>query len=239
MIKKLSLVAILAVIFTGCVVEEDLVTGKFVDREVDGIKYTCGGKEGVTSNGGLFKCPRGSSVEFWIDGVNLGGIESIEENGIFTPEDFDFIVFRGEKKPLSKRERENLVPLISTIILSLDEDGNPDNGIKIDPKVEDALGDFFVREVKPEAPTNLVELLREGLKPLSGDIHTLEGKVRTITERTVGFIREEVPDAAGSLKPVSLKDAEEHLKETEDAIEKGEIVAPTEEEITGAEGGAS
>ncbi len=239
MFKKLSIAAAIALMFAGCVVEEDLVTGKFVDREVDGIKYSCGGREGETKNGGLFECPRGSSVEFWLDGVNLGGVETVEGGEIVTPKDFDFIILRGKKRPLDNKEKERLAPLVATVLLSLDKDGNPDNGIEIDNKVEDAFGKFFDAEVKPEAVTNIVELFKEEQPddPLKIDPDMIRNKILDVTQKALDAVEKEVPEA--DLRPITLDEAEKHLDDVEEAIRDGEIKPPVEETtITGAEGGA-
>ncbi len=148
--KKLSLAVILAVslgIF-GCggggssseettttsssSVETSLLTGQLIDSPVGGVSYeTSSGISGVTDNNGYFQYKEGDTVTFSVGKVILG---TVEAQSVVTVMDIASQNLSYEQM----LEIQNRLKLMSSFLIALDEDGDPQNGIKIDQeKVEE------------------------------------------------------------------------------------------------------
>lgn len=132
--KQLLSTAAMAVImaFTGCdgggsssdSQTPTSITGQFLDSAVSGLTYTCSsGATGLTDVSGHFTCSRGDTVEFSINGYVLGSAPAAD---IVTP----ISLFTK-----NQTAQTNLAQLLQT----LDSDGNPDNGIALDPKSQGAM----------------------------------------------------------------------------------------------------
>ncbi|MEA3523618.1 MAG: hypothetical protein U9R50_11690 [Campylobacterota bacterium] len=120
-----------AIIMTGCgggesssddvaaqASEVQLQSGRFIDSAVAGLQYSCNpsNRMGVTDTNGIFTCNREDLISFYI-AENFIGSAMVQD--IITPNTFF---------PNNNEAAINLAQLLQT----LDEDGNPDNGIVID-----------------------------------------------------------------------------------------------------------
>lgn len=131
------------------------LTGVFVDSPVAGVSYTTSpsGKEGVTNTVGEYDYEDGDTVRF-----SIGGIEfpEVSAKGTVTPLDMG-----GENADLTTPEVVNVIRLLQT----LDEDGDPENGITISDETATALADtvldFSAATFDSEASTAVSALSRE------------------------------------------------------------------------------
>jgi len=171
--------------------------GVFVDSAVAGISYSCGGVTGVTDANGVFGvCPAGASATFSVGNVVLGTVAPTSDN-IFTPQD---IV--GVPRGTSDNEEVNLM---ASLLLSLDSDGDPTNGVSITPEI--------VAAFEVAVPTST---------PMSA---MTEATIATAVTAT----SDELPTVTLAVVPVA--EASTHLIETAAAIEVGDIKAPIQPTI--------
>ena len=98
------------------------LTGVFIDGPVAGITYKTPSIEGITDAAGTFKYNAGEIVTFSIGSVVLG---SAVGKPILTPLD----IVADAKDTADQR-----VNNISAFLQTLDQDGNPENGITISSK---------------------------------------------------------------------------------------------------------
>ncbi len=220
MLKQSSILAAFLVsmgLLTGCgsssssTTEEVGYNGIFIDSAVAGISWSCGGVSGVTAaDGGFGACPSGSSVSFSVGNIDLGTMEPTADY-IFTPQDLVGVP-RGETDNADANQ-------IASLLLSLDSDGNPDNGVTITDEV-------------------IVELNQEVTAETAISDMTQE-EVTTVSENVVEAVVETDPES--QMEVVSPEEATSHLDESAAAIEDGLIVPPEqpepEEPITGSVGG--
>lgn len=96
--------------------------GVFVDSPVGGINYATSTLKGVTKADGIFEYQAGETVTFSIGGLILG---STTGKPVVSP--LDII-------PDAKDASDQRVVNISVFLQTLDQDGNPDNGILITEK---------------------------------------------------------------------------------------------------------
>ncbi len=115
----LSLSLIFAI--NGC---QDAKTrsAKVIDSVVEGLEYQCAGDVHYTKADGVVTCKH-MPVGFKVGEIVLGVIKKIPEDGIILPQDI-----AGVSR--SNLNNEN-VKKITVILQTLDDDHNPQNGIKI------------------------------------------------------------------------------------------------------------
>ena len=105
-----------------------LLTGRFVDAEVDGMQYFTATQSGVTDADGSYNYLPGESVTFFLGDIVLPAADA---GPVVTPLD----VFSTDS--IADPRVINLTRLLQ----SLDVDGNPDNGITLsDSAVANATG---------------------------------------------------------------------------------------------------
>lgn len=97
---------------------KNIATGVFLDSKVEGITYISGSISGVTDANGTFRYETGGTVRFMIGDLLIGEAQGKE---LITPVDF----VRGGS--VSQPTVLNIV----RFLLTIDNDGNPDNGIQI------------------------------------------------------------------------------------------------------------
>lgn len=102
--------------------------GVFIDAPVAGISYETGGETRITDEDGRFNYVQGTEVAFVIGGIQLG---TAEGNNVITP--IDLV---AEANDAGHPTVINILRFIQT----LDDDGNPDNGITITAVVRDMAG---------------------------------------------------------------------------------------------------
>jgi|Laugresbdmm110sn_1035088.scaffolds.fasta_scaffold10414_2 hypothetical protein len=93
--------------------------GVFVDAPVEGLAYESGGITGTTDSAGKFTYVVGQNVSFSVSGVTLPAVLGAS---LLTPVDLV-----GASSPDSPES-----VYIARFLQSIDSDGNPDNGIRID-----------------------------------------------------------------------------------------------------------
>ena len=202
---KLAVLVGAIALFSGCGSSNSNKTrakagykGVFVDSAVGGISWACGGKSNVTGADGVFgECPHGTSVTFSVGNVVLGTVAPTDDN-IFTPQD---VV--GVPRGTSDNEEVNVM---SAMLLSLDSDGDPTNGVTITPAITTAF-----EEAVP-AGTKMADL----------DEAKVVEAIAT-TNKELVKAGEEI-----ELTVVAADAAAEHLIETAGEIEAGTIKAPVQ-----------
>ena len=96
--------------------------GRFLDSPVEGLEYVSGGESGITDDQGTFRMG-GNSVQFSVGDIIIGEGTA---TSIMTPVDL---------VPGATDETDPTVTNIARFLLTLDDDGNPDNGITIREEV--------------------------------------------------------------------------------------------------------
>jgi len=121
---QLVLLATLALsLLAGCPNNNNTVSttaqGVFVDAPVEGLTYVSDGITGTTDSDGKFTYRIGSTVTFSINGVQLPAVQG---GSMLTP--VDLVGASSSDSPEAV--------YIARFLQSIDSDGNPDNGIRID-----------------------------------------------------------------------------------------------------------
>ena len=172
--------------------------GVFVDSAVAGISFSCGGVTGTTDANGVFGvCPKGESVTFSVGNVELGTVKPTEDN-IFTPQDLVGV-------PRDTKDNEK-VNLMASLLLSLDSDGDPSNGVNITEEIVTAFTAAL------PSPTSM----------------------NTLSEDAIAEAVESTSDAlpAINLEVVPVTEAASHLVDTVVAIDRGDIKPPVQPNTT-------
>ena len=100
-------------------------TGIFVDSPVEGLRYVTNSLEGQTDTGGRFNYRAGETVQFYVGDILIGGAAGALE---LSPIDL---------VPGAKNESHPAVTNIARFLQTIDDDGNPRNGIRITDVVAD------------------------------------------------------------------------------------------------------
>jgi len=106
-------------------ISDGLSEGQFMNSSVEGVQYLSGNKSGITDVEGTFLID-GPRVKFLIGDIVLG--EGTAKS-LMTPMDL---------VPGAANETDPAVTNITRLLMTLDDDGNPDNGIYISQEVRDA-----------------------------------------------------------------------------------------------------
>lgn len=117
--KKFCLTILAAAVLSACSdLTSDVSTGVFLDAPVEGLTYRSGSTVGVTDAQGRFFYTPGDRVEFSIGGVVF---PSVVADQLITP--VDLVGATGPHDPKAVA--------IARLLQSIDDDGNPDNGIRL------------------------------------------------------------------------------------------------------------
>jgi len=120
------------------------LTGQFVDSVVANLEYqTSSGITGRTDINGYFKYKAGDTVTFKVGKVVIGETKGQE---LVTPLD----LVADENAAENDTMIQEKVKLISAFLISLDNDGNPDNGIEIEEAEIEKLQENVTEEVNLE-----------------------------------------------------------------------------------------
>lgn len=139
--------------------------GVFKDSNVAGLKYVSGALSGVTDAQGRFTYEVGEQVTFLLGGVELGSSLGAE---VITPIDL------VENGTLNSQEVKNIVKLL----LLVDQDERPGNGINIEQSLQNLSLDW--------PPIDLaVADLSSQLASIQSDLSSLYGGVRSLVNDTV------------------------------------------------------
>lgn len=143
-------------------------TGYFKDSNVSGLGYRSGGLGGVTGEDGSFRYETGGTVRFFVGNVVLG--ETMGKS-VITPID---LVRDGS---LGSSEARRVVQFLMT----LDRDGDPDNGIQISPQLREMAGnwqpvDFSAADFESR------------MAPILSDISSVEGRDVSLTDANRAYL---------------------------------------------------
>ena len=152
--------------------------GYFIDSPVEGLQYETTTWSGTTDSQGTFYYQDGEQITFSIGSVILGNTTA---KSIVTPVDLG-----GSGATTSSTKVIN----IARLLMSLDQDGNPDNGITISETVRNALSGIVVDLSNPNLDNSAG--IQEMFNKLNG----------------LGIYPEEVTNL------VSAEDAQIHLENT-------------------------
>jgi hypothetical protein len=109
-----------------------LLTGVFVDSAVEGLRYETDTQSGTTNNLGEYNYMPGETVTFSIGAIVLGAAPA---SGVVTPLSL---------VPDATSANDVKVNNIVRLLLSLDSDGDPDNGISISSDITTAATNVVV-----------------------------------------------------------------------------------------------
>jgi len=156
-------------------------TGYYLDSAVAGVNYTCGSQKGTTDSAGAFTFEKGKDCVFEVAGVALKSVPA------------DNLVDK-----VKVVEESNVT---AAFLQSLDNDGNPDNGIQITPKV--------------------IEVLTKALQ---------EANIKTVPKGTeLGTVVSKLDQKDSDYKghEVTEEQAQQHLDKTQTSVLKNLIVGKT------------
>lgn len=148
--KKLLLLPLL-LLFTACNVQEH--SAKVVDSEVEGLEYQCAGLFEYTDKNGSISCNH-MPVAFMLGQIKLGLLYEIPQDSLVLPQDIVNV-------PRNNGDDKNLLKVL-TLLQSLDEDQNPDNGIKIPRNIHQKLTTFI--DIKDMELAEIEELIEDQLE---------------------------------------------------------------------------
>lgn len=117
--------------------------GVFLDSPVGGIGYRTETQTGITDEEGHYDYLAGESVVFYIGDLEF---PEVEADGVVTPEN----IAAGDETT-----QTNILQLLQT----LDEDGNPENGISISQDTIDAFADSTLDVTSTDFDTEVVSTL--------------------------------------------------------------------------------
>lgn len=152
--------------------ESETQAGVFLDSPVAGVSYTTSpsGQTGTTNAAGQYEYEEGDTVTFSIGGIEL---PSVTAKGTVTPLDMG-----GDSADLTTPTVVNIIRLLQT----LDEDGDPENGITITSATTTALADteldFAAETFETEASTALTAQLSRSLVSAEEAVSHFEGSLK-------------------------------------------------------------
>jgi len=141
---------------------ESLNSGIFVDSPVQGLEFKSGSREGITDAAGKFFYGDNDTVIFRLGGIEIG--RSASPKDMMSPIDLVDEI----KNPFVTQEN---VTNICRLLQTLDDDGNPDNGILITKTVRDGIassgisGFDFEGGFEAQADALLSQLKNSGALP--------------------------------------------------------------------------
>jgi hypothetical protein len=106
--------------------------GYFIDSPVEGVTYETNTLSGTTDRRGTFYFSPGEQVEFFVGGLSLGFARGKD---VITPLDL---------VPGANDENNQEVVNIARLLITLDADANPENGITIDQEIQDAIPEMSI-----------------------------------------------------------------------------------------------
>lgn len=107
--------------------ERRALTGAFIDSPVEGLRYESGSQDGTTDEQGRFRYRTGETVTFHVGDLELGQAAGAE---VITPLD----LVEG-----AEDHTDGAVTNIAVLLQTLDQDGNPSNGITITPEIAEQV----------------------------------------------------------------------------------------------------
>lgn len=159
--------------------------GYFIDSPVEGITYETNTLSGTTDRRGTFYFAPGEQVKFFVGGLPLGFARGKD---VITP--LDLVSGANDE---NNQEVVNIVRLLIT----LDGDANPENGITIDQEIQDAIPEMAI-------------IFNQGYESFALDSHVQE--ILDIVNTTLGLPE---TDPRGLCTP---EQASAHLADTLDEL---------------------
>ena len=152
--KKSCLASLIVFMLSACGGDSGSGTqvGRFIDSAVAGIGYKTATQQGVTDSNGQFSFKPGEMVTFTIAGITLPPIAA---DALVTPLEM------GNTGDLS----DPATVAIARFLQSVDDDANPDNGIKV--KADKIRTGAATPSKWSEAGATLAALLADGVTPVS------------------------------------------------------------------------
>jgi len=180
------------ILITGCggsnTAKTSSYSATFIDSKVAGISYKCNNINKKTDSNGKFTCPIGSQVTFKLGDLKLMTISP--KDGKFKKNSKgEYALFVKDAVP------ENTAKKIAAILLTLDSDGNPDNGITL-PKKSDKIINEVIPDTKDINKVDVDEKVSE-----------IANKAIEITGKDTFVIK-------------TTEDAENHLEKEEEIVKK-------------------
>ncbi|NPA28064.1 MAG: hypothetical protein GXN91_03335 [Epsilonproteobacteria bacterium] len=127
-------------------------TAQVIDSPVEGLEYQCAGLVKYTDSNGIAICEH-MPMGFKVGEIIFGLVKKVPADGIIVPQDMVGV-------SRDNLEDENVKKIV-VILQSLDEDQNPENGIKITPEVREKL-DIFI-DIKTTSLEDIKELIEAQL----------------------------------------------------------------------------
>lgn len=151
-------------------------TAYLIDSAVEGIDYLCGTIKGTTDATGKFiydttKCPNG--VEFKLKDLSLG---SINPSSINTD---TYLTIQELAGTTRSDVTHDTVAKMAVLLQSLDDDNNPDNGIKIDNSLKSNIALTGNLSAKTDAQIS-TEIIKAN--KTEKDVHTALNHLLTYTK---------------------------------------------------------
>jgi hypothetical protein len=162
-----SLLCSLTILLTACDGDSSIQTGVFLDSAVTGATYrTSSGLNGITDAQGRFDYRAGDTVTFSVGGIDLPAAKAAAK---VTPLDLVGATHAGDSRAIA----------IARLLQSVDDDGDPDNGIRIDTN---KLASGARAPADWSSSTDLTTLLAAGVTPRT------EAQARQHLARTIASI---------------------------------------------------
>ena len=118
-------------------------TAYLVDSAIEGVEYVCGSEKGETESDGKFRFEVGKECTFFLGNLQLRTLKAAQlADGA--------VIIESDMK-------------VAALLQSLDADGDPENGIRIDKKVIDTLKKRGIVKI-PESETELKETIEKVAK---------------------------------------------------------------------------
>lgn len=125
---------------------DSLLKGQFIDSPVENLKYRTTSQSGFTNSLGEFIYKEGERITFSIGGIDL---PSTQAGPLITPLDLAGTTDLDHPAVVN----------IARLLQSLDRDGNPDNGIKIDNQAHQSAENMFIDFEHANSVANITNLV--------------------------------------------------------------------------------
>lgn len=156
--KKIFSILSLLFLLTACNTEDRIAQvdnehkAKVVDSEVEGLQFQCAGIFDYTDKNGTLGCSH-MPIAFMVGQIKLGLLYKMPKDSTIFPQDIADV-------PRTDGDDKNVIKIL-TILQSLDEDKNPENGIKIPLEVHQKLTTFI--DIKKMNLAEIEELIEAQL----------------------------------------------------------------------------
>ena len=153
----------------------------FVDaNRVEGLKYSCDGKEGFTNQEGIFNC-MSLPVRFYLGNIFLGEVESLDSTFTVFSQSLLDIPIGATKHPKATQ--------LSGFMQALDEDNDIENGIKISATTIELINEIITT---PKGYLKLSENEIENLILTVSNGYALKSPSYRFTQRSKLSIQDEL-----------------------------------------------